>query len=94
MRIPVSAGSLFIFNRDTYEDLDAFEQWAKAHLANTAVAHTDETGINIDGCTACPRPGLSFRSTEGARMFCRIRSYLSTCRKQTVSPTEGLATHL
>ena len=31
-----------------------------------------------------------FRSMDGAKMFCRIRSYLSTCRKQGVSASEGL----
>ena len=31
-----------------------------------------------------------FRSWEGALMFCRIRSYLSTCRKQQVSATQAL----
>jgi len=31
-----------------------------------------------------------FRSMEGARVFCRIRSYLTTCRKQSVTATEAL----
>jgi len=31
-----------------------------------------------------------FRSMEGAMMFCRIRGYLSTCRKQGTSASEAL----
>lgn len=32
-----------------------------------------------------------FRSEQGVKMFCLIRSYLSTCRKQHVSATEALS---
>jgi len=31
-----------------------------------------------------------FRSLEGAKIFCRVRGYLSTCRKHDVSATEAL----
>ena len=31
-----------------------------------------------------------FRSIEGAKIFCRVRSYLSTCKKHGVEPAEAL----
>lgn len=31
-----------------------------------------------------------FRAMDGAKIFCRIRSYLSTCRKQGVSASDAL----
>ncbi|MBT3812090.1 MAG: transposase [Gammaproteobacteria bacterium] len=31
-----------------------------------------------------------FRSTQGAEVFCRVRGYLSTCRKQGLSATQAM----
>ena len=31
-----------------------------------------------------------FRSMEGAKIFCRVRSYQSTCRKQGMTATQAL----
>ena len=49
MHIPVSAGSVFNFNKEAYERLDAVGQWAKAQLARSDRLHADETSINIGG---------------------------------------------
>jgi transposase len=31
-----------------------------------------------------------FRSTRSAEIFCRVRGYLATCRKQGVSATQAM----
>ena len=49
IHIPVSAGSIFNFNKDAYERLEPFDQWAKTELAKSMLMHADETGINIGG---------------------------------------------
>jgi transposase len=49
MQIPVSAGSIFNFNKEAYDRLEPFEQWARTQLASSRVIHADETGINIGG---------------------------------------------
>ena len=45
----MSAGSVFNFNKEAYERLAPFEQWAKTELAKSMLMHADETGINIGG---------------------------------------------
>jgi transposase len=49
LHIPISEGSIFNFNKQAYETLEAFEAIAKEQLRMSAVAHADETGINKDG---------------------------------------------
>ena len=49
MHIPVSAGSVYNFNKEAYERLESFGQWAKRQLARSDRLHADETGINIGG---------------------------------------------
>jgi transposase len=31
-----------------------------------------------------------FRSMDGAKIFCRVRGYLATCRKQGMSATQAM----
>ncbi len=49
LHIPISEGSIFNFNKQAFEALDAFENTAKEQLRISAVAHADETGINMGG---------------------------------------------
>jgi len=77
--------------RNLLERLRDFEADVLRFMDHAEVPFTNNQGENdlrmtkvqqkISGC---------FRSMEGAQMFCRIRSYLSTCRKQGVTATEAL----
>lgn len=49
MGIPLSEGSLYNFNKDAYESLEAFEEKTKEELVKSEVLHADETGINKNG---------------------------------------------
>ena len=49
LHIPVSEGSLFNFNKEAFELLAEFEDRVKEKLTASALAHVDETGINIGG---------------------------------------------
>lgn len=48
MKTPLSAGTLFNFNQEAYELLEAFDGIAKQRLINSPVIQCDETGININ----------------------------------------------
>jgi transposase len=77
--------------RNLLERLRDFETDTLRFMDNEVVPFSNNLAENdirmtkvqqkISGC---------FRSLDGAKIFCRIRSYLSTCRKQGVSASEGL----
>ncbi|MBF0323262.1 MAG: IS66 family transposase, partial [Magnetococcales bacterium] len=47
--LPLSAASVFNFNKEAFDRLEPFELWAKAKLHVAFLLHADETGINIAG---------------------------------------------
>ena len=77
--------------RNLLERLQLYEQDVLRFMTIPIAPFTNNQGENdlrmikvhqkISGC---------FRSKEGADIFCRIRSYLSTCRKNNVSASEAL----
>jgi transposase len=77
--------------RNLLERLRDFETETLRFLEDPNVPFTNNRSENdirmtkvqqkVSGC---------FRSMEGARIFCRVRSYIITCRKNGVGPTEAL----
>jgi transposase len=78
--------------RNLLERLREYEDDVLRFLGDPRVPFTNNQGERdirmlkvqqkISGC---------FRSVDGARIFCRVRSYLSTARKQNVTSSEALS---
>ena len=78
-------------SRNLLERLRDYEQDTLRFMDNDHVSFSNNLGENdirmtkvqqkISGC---------FRSIGGAQIFCRVRSYLSTCRKQGVKASQAL----
>ena len=78
-------------SRDLLERLKDFEDDVLRFMDNQLVPFSNNQAENdlrmikvqqkVSGC---------FRSMEGIKIFCRIRSYLAPCRKQDVSASEAL----
>jgi len=78
-------------SRNLLERLINYEQETLRFMTDARVPFTNNQGENdirmtkvhqkISGC---------FRSQDGANIFCRVRSYLSTCRKNNVSASDAL----
>lgn len=49
VKISISQGTLFRFNQEAYQLLEAFERWVKQKLIHSIILHVDETGINVNG---------------------------------------------
>ncbi len=47
--IPVSAGSIFNFNKEAFGLLTGFDDMVRGKLSESSLVHADETGINIGG---------------------------------------------
>ena len=49
MNIALSGGTIYNINKQAYEQLDRFDEIAIKKLAESALVHSDETGINVGG---------------------------------------------
>jgi len=78
-------------SRALLERLIDFKDDVLRFLDNPLIPFTNNQGENDIRMTKVHQKiSGSFRSEKGAQIFCRVRSYLSTCRKHNVSSSQAL----
>jgi len=79
--------------RNLLERLRDFEDDALRFMTVSYVQFTNNSGENAIRMTKVQQKiSGCFRAMNGAKIFCRIRSYLLTAQKHNISPTEALQT--
>ncbi len=79
--------------RNLLERLRDFEDDTLRFMVVSYVLFTNNNGENAIRMTKVQQKiSGCFRSMDGAKIFCRIRSYLLTAQKHDISPTEALQT--
>jgi len=80
-------------SRNLLERLIKYDEDTLRFMENAEVPFTNNQGERDIRMTKVQQKiSGAFRSLDGAKMFCRIRGYLSTCKKQGV--TSGYAMEL
>ena len=77
--------------RNLLERLINYEEDVLRFMTQPCVPFTNNAAENAIRMTKVQQKiSGCFRSTKGAEIFCRVRGYLSTCRKQEVSATRAM----
>jgi transposase len=77
--------------RNLLERLQLYEQDVLRFMIHPMVSFTNNQGENDNRMTKVHQKiSGCFRSKDGADCFCRMHSYLSTCRKNNVSASQAL----